>query len=59
MIHLEDSLSKSFIFENSALEMMHDIYKKVHEYDLSQILLQYIVQKIYNFVRFKRLNQRF
>lgn len=28
--------------ENSALDIMHDIYEGVCEYDLSQILLQYI-----------------
>jgi len=31
------------ILENSALDIMHDIYEGVCEYDLSQILLQYIV----------------
>lgn len=31
------------ILENSALDIMHDIYEGVCEYDLSQILLQYII----------------
>lgn len=31
------------ILENSALDIMHDIYGGVCEYDLSQILLQYVV----------------
>lgn len=31
------------ILENSALDIMHDVYEGVCEYDLSQILLHYIV----------------
>lgn len=35
------------IMENSALDIMHDIYEGVCEYDLSQILLHYIVNLKY------------
>lgn len=38
------------ILENSALDIMHDIYEGICEYDLSQILLYYIVNlKLFRF----------